>query len=258
MNIHKKTVVSAIILILIIGTVTLFFSKSNPDPSSKEATIIIKGTTVKYVGKVSDKNAELFLNMVKGKNLTKLVINSGGGEINAGMEIGSWVFDNQIDVVVDGVCMSSCANYVFTAGRFKTITKGSIVGWHGNALSESAMSDQEIRRATTEIFNQMTESDQKKLNLEEIIKTTIEQSSEYNASSIKRQAEFFKKIGVDEYLCRIGLEEYGAEDFYILSVADMARFGIQNVRAPKNYEQTDLTSLCEKKGKKVEYIKLRD
>jgi hypothetical protein len=258
MNINKKTVISVVIFMLIAGTVYHFLSESKPDGADEEVAITIEGTTVKYVGKVSDKNAELFMNMVKGKNLTTLVINSGGGEINAGMEIGSWVFDNQIDVVVDGVCMSSCANYVFTAGRFKTIRKGSIVGWHGNALTESATSDQELRRATTEAFNQLPESDQKKLNLEEMIKKAIEQSKEYHASSIKRQAEFFTKIGVDEYVCRIGLEEYGAEDFYILSVADMARFGIQNVQAPENYEQTDLTPLCEKKGKKIEYIKLRD
>jgi len=243
---------------LIAGTVPQVLSESNSGPSAEEAAITIEDRTVTYVGKISDQNAEQLLNRVKGKNLTTLVINSGGGEINAGMKIGSWVFDNQIDVIVDGVCMSSCANYVFPAGRFKTITDGSIVAWHGSILLKSATSDAEVRRATTEAVHRLPERDQQKLDLEEVIQKATEQSREYQADSMKRQAEFFSKIGVDEYVCRIGMEEYGAENFYILSVADMARFGIQQVLAPENYEQTDLTPLCEKKGKKIEVIKLRD
>jgi hypothetical protein len=258
MNRHKRKLLSAVLFMWIAGTAPPVFSESIPDPSAEDVAITIEGTTVTYVGTISEKNAERFLSRVKGKTLTTLVINSGGGEINAGMEIGSWVFDNQIDVVVDGVCMSSCANYVFPAGRFKTITEGSIVGWHGNALTESAMSDPEIRRSVSEAFSRLPERDKQKLNLEEMIQNAMEQSRKYQASSIKRQAAFFPKIGVDEYVCRIGLEEYGAENFYILSVADMARFGIQQVRAPENYEQTDLTPYCEKKGKKIESIQLRD
>ncbi len=242
----------------IAGMVPLVFSESNPAPSAKDVAITIDGTTVTYVGHISEKNAERFLNRVKGKTLTTLVIHSGGGEINPGMDMGNWVFDNQIDVVVDGVCMSSCANYIFPAGRVKTITEGSIVGWHGNALTESAMSDAEVRRSMSEMFNQFPEADQQKLDLEDMIQKAIEDGKEYQTASRKRQAAFFTKIGVDEYVCRIGVEEYGAKDFFILSVADMARFGIDNVRAPENYEQTDLTPLCEKKGKSIESIKLRD
>jgi len=257
MNIHKTIVAYLATLMLITGTVSGVAGEPIRNPSDEKLSIIIEGTTVKYVGKVSEKNVEMFMNMVKGRNLAKLVINSGGGEINAGMEIGSWVFDNQIDVVVDGVCMSSCANYIFTAGRYKTISKGSIVAWHGNALQESGISEKDVRESINEAFNRFPESEKKKRNIEDLIKKSTEQMREYRATSIQRQAAFFAKISVDEYVCRIGSEKYGAQDFYFISVEDMDRFGIHNVRAPENYEKTNLTPFCNK-GKKIEYIKLRD
>lgn len=95
-----------------------------------------------------------------------MVISSGGGEINAGMKMGYWVFDNQIDVVVNGMCMSSCANYIFPAGHRKIINNGSIVAWHGSALQESGMSECDIRESVIKAFNKLTESEKKGQNLE--------------------------------------------------------------------------------------------
>ena len=48
------------------------------------------------------------------------------------MLIGEWVFDHDIDVIVEELCFSSCANYIFTAGNNKTIEAEAIVGWHGS------------------------------------------------------------------------------------------------------------------------------
>ena len=49
-------------------------------------------------------------------------------------------------------------------------------------------------------------SEKKKQNFEDLVKKSIEQMREYRAASIQRQAEFFAKISVDEYVCRIGNE----------------------------------------------------
>ncbi len=246
-----------VLLLLFVVASPGFSDVVDRNPSAEEPAITIEGTTVTYVGKISEKNVDLFLNIVKGKKLTTLVITSSGGEINAGMKMGSWVFDNHIDVVVEKMCMSSCANYVFTAGRHKTINPGSIVAWHGSVLQESGMSDEDIRILVIQAFNKLPESEKKKKDLQELIRKSIEQMREYRAESTKKQADFFKKIRVDESVCLIGNEEYGAKDFFILSVKDMERFGIHDVQAPNDYEQTDLTPFCIR-GKQVEYIKLRD
>ena len=43
--------------------------------------------------------------------------------------IGFWIYDNGVDVMVDEVCISACANYIFTAGKNKIIEDFAIVGW---------------------------------------------------------------------------------------------------------------------------------
>jgi hypothetical protein len=47
------------------------------------------------------------------------------------VQIGMALKKAEVDVIVDGICLSSCANYLFTAGRQKMIRNG-VVGFHGN------------------------------------------------------------------------------------------------------------------------------
>lgn len=245
----------AMLLFAAIGSVPILVGMEN-DPSAEKAVIAFQGETVNYAGKITDTNVERFLAEATGKNVSTLVISSGGGEINAGMRMGEWVLDNHVDVVVKDMCMSSCANYVFTAGRRKTINANSIVAWHGNIFQEYEGWEEDVRKAATETFDKLSETDKKKQPLKDMIQKALEQMRLYRAASIKKQSEFFKKIGVDGYICRIGNEEYGARDFFILSVKDMARFGVLNVSAPEKYEETDLTRF-RRKGKSVEFISLR-
>lgn len=65
-----------------------------------------------------------------------LLITSPGGGIVAGMDLGEWILDNQLDVEIGGLCFSSCANYVFVAGATKILRSYSLLGWHGSAFQE--------------------------------------------------------------------------------------------------------------------------
>jgi hypothetical protein len=211
---------------------------------------------VTYAGQITDQNVERFLDTVNGKEVSVLIISSNGGEINAGMKMGEWLFDNRVDVVVERMCMSSCANYVFTAGHRKTINRNSIVAWHGSILQEFGMSDEDVRAAMLKSFSKLPESEQQITDVEVLISRSIRQMREYRLNSMAAQGQFFKKIGVDEYLCRVGIEKYGAADFFVLSVKDMARFGVLEVNAPHDYEKTDLTPFRQT-GKSVEFVALR-
>lgn len=44
-----------------------------------------------------------------------------------------------LTLVVEGICLSSCANYVFTAAPRKIIRANAVVGWHGSAQQWSLM-----------------------------------------------------------------------------------------------------------------------
>ncbi len=242
-------------LILFVLSQTQVFGRSVYDPSAEEAHISLEGTTATFAGSISDLNVTKFLDSVEGRVVETLVVVSGGGEINAGMRLGEWVFDNQADVVVETMCMSSCANYVFTAGRRKIIRANAIVGWHGNALQEKGMTDADVRAEIIQAYDQLDEQARSKLDLEALLAQGTQQLREYMESSKADQARFFEKIDVDEYICRVGNEEYGVRDFFLLSVEDMAKFGVRDVLAPDDYELTDLEPY-RRMGKSVEFVRL--
>lgn len=230
-------------------------AESGTSPSAVDAVFELDGTTVSFTGQITDQNVERFLETVSGREVSVLVIASGGGDVNAGMAMGDWLFDHRVDVVVDRMCMSSCANYVFTAGRRKTINAGAIVAWHGNLLQQFDEPEAQVRAAMTEYYNRLPEESRGKVDLTLLIEQNVRQMKTYMDQSKERQAHFFEKIGVDEYICRIGNELYGAEDFFALSIQDMARFGVHDVQAPENYTATDLTPF-RRTGKSVEFIAL--
>ncbi|MCW7754222.1 hypothetical protein OOT00_09505 [Desulfobotulus sp. H1] len=230
-------------------------SVSSLDPSAETALIRLQGKTATFAGALTEENLKAFLRAVDGKNISKLIIASAGGEVNAGMTMGEWVFVNQVDVAVERMCMSSCANYIFTAGVQKTIHKDSIVGWHGNVHQTIKESDTSIRTAIMETYEQLPKEQKDRMDITLIIEQEIRQAQEYFTQSLEREKRFFTSIGVDEYLCRIGNQEYGAEDFFLLSIQDMMRFGVTGVKAPDGYETTDLAPF-RKTGKSVEFIRI--
>ncbi|WP_028572875.1 hypothetical protein [Desulfonatronum lacustre] len=242
-------------LVLFALSQTQVFGRSVYDPSAEEASMSLEGTTATFVGSITDLNVAKFLDSVEGRVVETLVIASGGGEINAGMRLGEWVFDNQADVVVEKMCMSSCANYVFTAGRRKIIRANAIVGWHGNALQKEGMSEADVRAEIIQAYDQLDEQAKNKFDLEALLAQTIQQTREYMENSKANQARFFEKIGVDEYICRVGNEEYGVWSFFLLSVEDMAKFGVRDVLAPDDYELMDLEPY-RRLGKSVEFVRL--
>ncbi|MGZ3653126.1 MAG: hypothetical protein ACXVB9_19615 [Bdellovibrionota bacterium] len=60
-----------------------------------------------------------------------IVVDSPGGLITEGLRIGQFLLAKKVTVDVQGICMSSCANYLFLAGKRRVISRG-IVGYHGN------------------------------------------------------------------------------------------------------------------------------
>jgi len=63
--------------------------------------------------------------------VTRLVITSGGGLVDAALDLAEAVHARHLDVEVPSTCLSSCANYVFPAGRRKLLARPGAVRWHG-------------------------------------------------------------------------------------------------------------------------------
>lgn len=57
-------------------------------------------------------------------------LHSPGGDIDAAIEIAALIRKRKLNVVVDGLCFSACAHYIFPAAVRKTVLPGSVVGIH--------------------------------------------------------------------------------------------------------------------------------
>lgn len=67
---------------------------------------------------------------------SRIIINSTGGDSGAALAISRLILRYNMDVEVLDFCNSSCANYIFTAGRNKYLNPHSLVIFHGG-LSQS-------------------------------------------------------------------------------------------------------------------------
>lgn len=164
-----------------------------------------------------------------------LDIDSGGGEVNVAMDFGEWILNAGLAIRVRNRCLSACANYVFPAATVKVIEPGAVVAWHGSAIQTEAASRAAIDAVIERDVLPATDPDEREATRSRLVAATLD----YLAHAEARQAEFFRRLGVDERITRIGLEHPAVTDFWFVSVATMARYGIDRVVAPNNYAATD-------------------
>jgi hypothetical protein len=213
-------------------------------------TVSREGERVRYVGELTEEGYAALRQLSDGHPVRTLAIASAGGEINAGMDFGEWTFERRLDVEVDDICLSACANYVFTAARNKLIRPGAVVAWHGSARQRGLLEqlERDIDGRLRSLAGPQRDHERQRMR---------RATADYLERSQRRQDAFFQHIRVEEYVTRIGAEEYGVKDLYFLSVEDMHRFGITNVIAPPDYAQTDLSRAMRRHQVNVVYLKLK-
>jgi hypothetical protein len=186
--------------------------------------------TVHYLGEISAENNRRFFAAIGDRTVTQLIMDSEGGEVGAGIELGDWVFNRHIDVIVEGRCLSSCANYVFPAGRKKIIRKDAVVAWHGNYHH---------LRATglwrDDIAARMARTGEDATTAEGHVRRQVQHL-------VRLEREYFRRIGVNQNLCWVGkMPPYSAPNYYTMSAEDMGRYGVRNVATPPAYDKIDLS-----------------
>jgi hypothetical protein len=163
------------------------------------------GDAVVFRGRIDQASATTFLQLLQDPRVTRLVITSFGGLVAPALDMAEALHARGLDVEVPESCLSSCANYIFPAGRHKLLGRPDAVGWHGN-MAHVLYREQ----AGQERWSAPLMADARRL--------------------ARREAAFFRRIGVDGFVCWFGkIPPYGEREFYALSVRDMARFGIRDV-----------------------------
>ena len=190
----------------LLAFVSLYFASAK---TAKTTVTLDRSGALVYKGWLNkDANTRLFKLYEKAKVKPQLLrIRSGGGDINLGMDVGEWVFRNHLDVEVTDQCASSCANYIFTAGRRKILNPDSIVMWHGGAHQP---------------------------NMEQQVKALGTIGEDYLSAWKLREDRFFKTVGVDGTITVYGqtaphvVLPAGAIGFDY-SIGDMTKFGLLNI-----------------------------
>lgn len=183
-----------------------------------------------YIGPIDNEHNLKFFTRIRGRDVSRLIISSSGGEVEAAIRLGLWVYENKIDVEVIEYCLSSCANYVFPAGQNKKINKGAVVAWHGNYhhLKITGLWQDEVDRKV-------------KLQGMDYKVARNKVLSQVN-KLVEMEKNYFQKIGVSEFICWIGkVSPFNVTDYYFLSKKDMEQFGIRNLVVPGGYEKTDVS-----------------
>jgi hypothetical protein len=202
------------------------FSISLPVSAAELETtqVFISNGQLEYVGELDDgANQRLFDLYEKLANKpTLLSIRSPGGEVNTGMALGAWVYAHQLNVRVLEFCLSSCANYVFTAAKQKIVSNFAVVGYHGGPGDVKNLKFD----AKTEALLSTLGPEARKTMMDDFAKTIRLDG--------QREVAYFRKIGVRSDISSLGQDDqyekftsgaagwtYSQEDFALLGVRNI-------------------------------------
>lgn len=149
-----------------------------------------------------------------------LAIDSKGGDVATGLDLGQWVHDKQLDVKVATYCMSSCANYVFTAGAEKLVGAAAVIGFHGGISSTRF----DLSGETKARYDAMTGVQQAQF---------WEQLRKDSRPLLEREARFFKMIKVRQDITTYGQAARFSDivsDGWTYSEDGFRRFGVNRIR----------------------------
>lgn len=200
---------------------------------AEPAQVQVQSDTLYYTGNLSTASSAAFDAAVAGiarGQVTRLVISSGGGDTVAGRHVGRWARDMGLVVEVDTICFSSCADYVFPAGRARVIRADAFVGWHGNERQFNVLAARQGGSLADQLAQYVPKDaspEQRAAFFRDFVETTkVTQQDE---------ADFYAQLGLNDAfaVCAVGdiLEKrpgYAGQIGWGFSLADMARLGLTN------------------------------
>lgn len=172
-------------------------------------------------GEIVDGDFDSYQKAIAGMQIKIVSVNSIGGVVDEAIKIGDDIFSKKYNVEVFEKCISSCANYIFTAGINKIIDRKSIVVWHGSPSKLCAHTLPKIQISSM--------SEIQALEYQEYLKK-IEIASD----------EFFSRIKVDPRITCLNsmyINLYAHYDGYTMwpeAMAQFGVFGVTNYRPTKN------------------------
>ena len=115
-----------------------------------------KDDTIYFSGSIVEGDCEEFKRSIPAY-IKHLTVNSQGGLVSESLCIANEMEKRKfLKTTVDGVCFSSCANYLFLASPRRVIKKG-IVGFHGNLTALVKEKPELLKQFPKKIAKEMAE-----------------------------------------------------------------------------------------------------
>ncbi|MCB0412962.1 MAG: hypothetical protein KDD50_01430 [Bdellovibrionales bacterium] len=153
----------------------------------------ISETEVVFRGDIENGELSKFLEVFDNK-VKFLTVTSGGGNTYEALEIANILKTNNVTVIVKIWCLSSCANYLFLAGKDRIIENG-IVGFHGGInscfASEEKRKESELRLRNFAETQGLTDQQ---------IENSIVQNRKFLDRYSKMEKDFLKYVEASEEL----------------------------------------------------------
>ena len=99
----------------------------------RPALVVLAGEEARFTGRITDDSVgrlERLLGSPGGARVTRLRIESGGGQGPAGMRLGRILHARGMDLIVSRACGSSCALYALPAARRVVLEEGALILLH--------------------------------------------------------------------------------------------------------------------------------
>jgi hypothetical protein len=214
-------------------------------PSTDPNPIVrIDGDTLTYIGGINAAGltalSEAVRDLPRGQ-VTKMVVNSGGGDTKPGIFIGSIVADLKPDLTIEVGCFSSCANFIAPAAASITIGENAFLGWHGNDRGFQIVADQ-LGLTLREHLRASVAGGASDPSID--IDAWLDEAVPTLEALMVEEAALYARIGIADTfaVCGVGprFEDRltGDQLGWGFSIADMARLGLPPVRyeGPGTYE----------------------
>ncbi len=195
-----------------------------------------RGGIIHFSGSISGRSVDAFMARHADERVERVVVDSPGGDVAAGIRLANWIADRHADVEVENLCASSCANYLFAAGRRKVIDDRALVLWHGSILQK------DFRERGADCDRRIATLDRSPAHDVEQTRREREAEVAYCDSyrqTVESQRAFFARVGVDEYITRMGQEPRAFDGIWTVPVAVMKRMGLHGVEARAEYGSHD-------------------
>jgi hypothetical protein len=121
--------------VLLAALTWLFSTMLGPDTGGVRR---LDSGVIQYFGPIDSARVDKFKGLYRPGD--RLLINSNGGSIYAGIDMGTFIHQKKMTVEVADFCISSCANYVFLAGETKVLNRNSLVIFHGGPKQTNFLS----------------------------------------------------------------------------------------------------------------------